>query len=354
MVVTSRFSPLDGMRGIASIAVMMFHFNRFYLPQGSLGIVPFLDRAYLSVDLFFLMSGFVMAHVYGQKLASNWRAQWMEFARVRFARIYPLFALTTLTMVITHALSQMPLSFVSLTGGSLALQPLILQYLGSGLSWNYPSWSIGTETAAYVLFVYSAGTLVNGKYPWLIAAGCIAIILVISTAQGGRLNVYVGLPALLRTLAEFALGALLYRAHLGDTTFPRKWLAFLAVLCAFLSTLTHWDFLMVGAFACLIYYAVNASTVLGRLLSTRAAVALGAWSYSIYLWHAPTHYAFMAMFAAIGFPTSLLNAWIARLLILVTALTVVGLSALSFNYFEVPVRRWLRRTLRPPTLSVTT
>jgi peptidoglycan/LPS O-acetylase OafA/YrhL len=46
--------------------------------------------------LFFLMSGFVMAHVYGQKLASNWRAHWRDFAIMRFARIYPLFAVTTL------------------------------------------------------------------------------------------------------------------------------------------------------------------------------------------------------------------------------------------------------------------
>src|SRR5271170_7062792 len=116
-----RISSLDGMRGIAAIAVMMFHFNIFFLPQARL---PFLGRAYLSVDLFFLLSGFVMTHVYGRELASNWRAHWLKFAIARFARIYPLFALTMLVMMIIVALSATQIRLVSLSGRSLVLQPL--------------------------------------------------------------------------------------------------------------------------------------------------------------------------------------------------------------------------------------
>jgi peptidoglycan/LPS O-acetylase OafA/YrhL len=129
---TSRIASLDGLRGIAAVGVMIFHFNYFFLPQAALtSMLPFmrpiLDHAYLGVDLFFLMSGFVMAHVYGQKLSSNWRAHWRDFATMRFARIYPLFVLTTLVMVVTHALTHMPLSWISFSIRSLALQPLLLQ-----------------------------------------------------------------------------------------------------------------------------------------------------------------------------------------------------------------------------------
>jgi peptidoglycan/LPS O-acetylase OafA/YrhL len=67
--------------------------------------VPFVGRAYLAVDLFFLLSGFVMAHVYGRLLTSDRRAHWLLFARARFARIYPLFALTTLAMFAIAAVS---------------------------------------------------------------------------------------------------------------------------------------------------------------------------------------------------------------------------------------------------------
>ncbi len=59
-----RVPALDGLRGIAALSVMAFHFNIFFLPQAGLSkFVPFLNRAYLAVDLFFLLSGFVMAHV---------------------------------------------------------------------------------------------------------------------------------------------------------------------------------------------------------------------------------------------------------------------------------------------------
>ena len=163
----SRIASLDGLRGIAAVGVMIFHFDHFFLPQAALtSMSPFmrtiLDRAYLGVDLFFLMSGFVMAHVYGQKLSSNWRVHWRNFAIMRFARIYPLFVLTTLVMVVTHALAHIPLSWISFSSRSLALQPLLLQ-VWVALSWNYPSWSISTEAAAYAFFVFFAGALVTGR-----------------------------------------------------------------------------------------------------------------------------------------------------------------------------------------------
>src|SRR5215472_17074742 len=125
----TRIRGLDGVRGLAAIAVMLFHFNIFFLPQAHL---PFVGRAYLAVDLFFLLSGFVMAHVYGRLLARNWRVHWREFARARCARIYPLFAMTTLAMTIAVALFKTPLIKVSFTSRSLWLQPFLLQQWAYG------------------------------------------------------------------------------------------------------------------------------------------------------------------------------------------------------------------------------
>jgi len=118
----NRIPCLDGLRGLAALAVMLFHFNYFFLPQARLtAIVPFVSRAYLAVDLFFLLSGFVMAHVYGSLLASNWRVHAVQFARARFARLYPLFAVTTLAMAIVFALSHTPLPLVSFSDGSVLI-----------------------------------------------------------------------------------------------------------------------------------------------------------------------------------------------------------------------------------------
>ena len=229
---------MDGLRGLAALAVVLFHFNIFFLPQARL---PLVGRAYLAVDFFFLLSGFVMAHVYGRSLASNWRMHAWQFARARFARLYPLFAVTTLTMVIIFALSHIPLIFVSFSGGSLALQPFVLQQWASGLNWDYPSWSISTEAEAYVFFVFCSSILLAGKRPRLIAIGCIVILAALCLRHSGSLNYVVGIAALLRTLAEFSLGVLLYRAHSAAFGFPRWLAAILSVVFAGLALITRLD-----------------------------------------------------------------------------------------------------------------
>ena len=199
-----RLPSLDGLRGFAAIIVMAFHFNIFFVPQANLfDVIPFLYKGYLAVDLFFLLSGFVMAHVYGATLASDWRAQWKKFAVARFARIYPLFAVTTLVMAIAVSILHTPLRTgapISLSGGSLALQPFLLQQWISSGSWNYPSWSISTEAEAYIYFAFFAGVFFVGGRSRLVAVGCIFILAALSLAKGGTLNYSHKIAALVRHL----------------------------------------------------------------------------------------------------------------------------------------------------------
>jgi peptidoglycan/LPS O-acetylase OafA/YrhL len=309
MTRVARVTSLDGMRGIAAVAVMSFHFNIFYLPQARL---PFLGRAYLSLDLFFLLSGFVMAHVYGCLMASDWRAHWRRFALARFARIYPLFSTTTLAIVVLVALFGAPTPRVLFSGRSLALQPPLLQQWCSGLSWNYPSWSISTEAEAYLYFVFFAGLLFTGKHPRLLALCCVGVLAALSLGDGGGLNYYVGIRALLRTLAGFSLGVLLYRAYLRHTARPQQWSGVAAILFAGAFSISRLDFLAVCAFACLIYYSVNAMNAIHKLLDTRYLVVLGNWSYSIYLLHAPVQFAVMIAFNAFHHPVAQLSFLAAR------------------------------------------
>jgi peptidoglycan/LPS O-acetylase OafA/YrhL len=335
----TRIRSLDGLRGIAALAVVAFHSNIFFLPRAGL---PFVGRAYLAVDLFFLLSGFVMAHVYGRELASDYRAHWLKFAIARFARIYPLFALTTLAMIIGVTLSDIRPRFILFSGWSLALQPFLLQQW-SNLSWNYPSWSISTEAEAYIYFIFFAGLLLTGKFPRLIGISCACLLAALCIANSGSLNLCSGIYALLRTLAEFSIGVLLYRAYSGHPHFLSRWAAILGVLCVALTAITKLDCFTVAALACLICYAVDATGGLGRSLNSRPAVALGNWSYSIYLWHAPIHLAVMTSFAASGHSVARLDRWDARFLLLATTIVVVGLSALSYQYFETPMRCSLTR-----------
>jgi peptidoglycan/LPS O-acetylase OafA/YrhL len=336
-----RVSSLDGLRGIAAIAVMAFHFNVFFLPQAQLPL-PLLGHAYLAVDLFFLLSGFVMAHVYGHALASNWRGHWRRFALARFARIYPSFFVTTFAVLVLARLYPIPTRLVSFSVHSLALQPPLMQQW-SGLSWNYPSWSISTEAEAYLYFVLFAGFLITGRHPRLIAVCCLGILLLLNIS-GGSLNYYVGLPAILRTIAGFSLGVLLYRSHSRRSGSPRQWVGLISAIFAITFAVTKIDLLAVLAFACFIYYSVSADDLPTKLLNSHISVALGNWSYSIYLLHAPVHFAVMVAFAACQHPVSQLDLRSARILLFGTAFVVVALAAVHNRFIEMPLRHWLLRT----------
>ena len=341
-----RVPSLDGLRGIAALAVMAFHFNLFFLPQAGLStIVPLVNRAYLAVDLFFLLSGFVMAHVYGRQLAANRKAHWRRFALARFARLYPLFAIATAAVVALVALCHAPEDGVSFSGRSLALEALMLQQWCSGLSWDYPSWSISTEAEAYTFFIFFAGILLAGKYPRLMIICCILVLAVLSVRRGGNINYFVGVGALLRTLAGFCLGVLIYRYYLSRTEDTRKWSGILAVLFLCLWTLSRMDFIAICGFAFLIIYCAHATNLFATLLESSPLVMLGNWSYSVYLWHVPVYLAVMVGFAANRHPVSQLNPLSARLLLLATALAVVSLAALHYRYVEIPIRHKLRAML---------
>jgi peptidoglycan/LPS O-acetylase OafA/YrhL len=197
-----RIPCLDGLRGVAAIAVMLFHFNLFYLPQALLSdVVPLVTRAYLGVDLFYMLSGFVMADVFGRLLALNWQAYWLDFAIARVARIYPAFAVTLLTMIIVVTLSNMPPQTVIFSGRSLPPRPMLLQQWASDLSWDYPSWSVSTQAEAYTFSVLSVNLLVTGRRPLLIALCCVAIVVGLNVSHGNFFSYWVFCPP--RTLAEF-------------------------------------------------------------------------------------------------------------------------------------------------------
>jgi peptidoglycan/LPS O-acetylase OafA/YrhL len=83
---TRRYVTLDGMRGVAAMIVILFHAAGSIAPYG---LRP--RFGFLAVDLFFALSGFVLAYSYDRKFAAGMTP--LSFMRLRFIRLYPLFAL---------------------------------------------------------------------------------------------------------------------------------------------------------------------------------------------------------------------------------------------------------------------
>ena len=96
----SRLAPLDGMRGLAILLVIVFHFfQRFpeYYPYGD-EILPLASHGYLGVHLFFIISGFVIA------LTLSKKPTLLQFAVGRFVRLWPaMLVCSTLTFIFLNS-----------------------------------------------------------------------------------------------------------------------------------------------------------------------------------------------------------------------------------------------------------
>ena len=128
---------LTALRGIAAAGVLAFHIG---------APIP----GYLCVDLFFMLSGFVLMHAYSEHFARSVSgAADRRFLRARLARIYPVHILTILLLLPLFG------SDPSFSLGALIHNLLLTQgpWL-SEASWNYGAWSISAEWHAYLIFPF--------------------------------------------------------------------------------------------------------------------------------------------------------------------------------------------------------
>lgn len=293
-----RFAFLDGIRGLAALLVLGRHTVEDWGFE--------LHRSYLAVDVFFLLSGFVIAHAYEARLATQ-RLSLSDFFLLRLIRLYPAYLLSLLlaAMIAWHDLASGNHRTFN-NGSELALTlALAAFYLPSTLSnkrdlftLNFPAWSLAFELLVNAVYVLLR--------PWLSTRRlllCCALF-GIALALGGR---YFGhldqgyfwsllgiLTGLLRTMFGFFVGVLLYRLH------PRlaglrqsRWTAWaglilvMAVLCS--PNLGRWnlfaDLLAVGVLFPLALVLAAHHEAGGR--GERLLLALGATSYPVYLLHLP-------------------------------------------------------------------
>jgi peptidoglycan/LPS O-acetylase OafA/YrhL len=368
--VRERSSPehlasLTPLRGIAALWVVLFHYCWHFPavhPDRYTGAVY---KGYLAVDLFFILSGFVISHVYHRTFAQRVTGpSYRDFLKARVARIYPLH-LTVLLLFVVTALGERALAYaqrgsfgpIPLVGerslGAFFANLLMLQGIWAReLSWNDPAWSISLEFLAYFLFPL--------WFPWLwraapaakICAGGLFLIALgwLAYSTGDDFNQWNGVGAILRCLPEFLIGALLYSAYRSQVLAPVLATdTALVTATLLLCTLLHFagpDFTIVPLFALLILTAVSNKGRLGPLLNSALFLWLGNISYSLYLIH------WFVLFVTTEAVRARPGTEIAKLpldlsLALMTAMLAVSLllATLSYRFVEVAGRRWLRERL---------
>lgn len=197
---------LTSLRFVLALGVVVFHYQLNMLPAGEPPIA-LIERARLGVDVFFILSGFVLAHVYAHSYQFG-RFNYRRFLVARLARIYPAHLAILLAMALVALIAQtlnqpFEAERYSLPGwlASLALVHAWWPWPIPN-EWNGPSWSLSAEWAAYLAFpLFAFLGLRRGRVAWRTIA--LSAVLFIWFDE-----LYRGLYGQILTHAESALGVL--------------------------------------------------------------------------------------------------------------------------------------------------
>ncbi len=284
---THRYAALDAMRGLAAFAVVVYHLQRPYAPS-----------AYVAVDFFFVLSGFVIAKAYSEKLAGGMSV--LSFMKARYRRLYPLFFLGSLyglAQLLAHGAS------ANFSDGDLLASMVTTLFMLPSPSFltrsatelwplyplNGPAWSLFWELLVNVLF---ACFLVRLKTRSLILIAALSLAMLIASVFLHR-SLDLGWEwksidgGLARVLFSFTVGIVIYRVQ-GRREVVGTYLAIvpIALLCGLLFLPTQ-----SLKFALLFCVVLSPMIVFAGMrleipsIFQPAGVFLGYLSYPIYMCH---------------------------------------------------------------------
>lgn len=266
---------LDSWRGICALAVAMFHFPI----AGSLRDFPLFSHGYLFVDFFFVLSGFVIATAWEERLTQP--SQTWPFLLRRFGRLWPLHV-CVLALFVTASVAQGDIGSDERHSVAAILTNLGLVHglgIHTDLTWNGPSWSISVEALLYVMFALLV-RLPSREWIYL-ALIVVSLGLLHRYAPNGMASTFD--YGVFRGVAGFLTGVLITRAPARALGTGAEVVA-VAGVAAFVST-GAMTILAPLVFGAAVYVFANSNGMFGRSLNWTPVARLGEWSYSIYMVH---------------------------------------------------------------------
>lgn len=355
----SYFRTLASLRFFAAFWVMLFHFSDA-LPGGSLKESGFVSNGTMAVDFFFILSGFIIAHIYKGQFYSGQITK-VSFYIKRLARIYPVHLFTLCIYVAAIFLarglgeldrfpSEMSSYYEGLSFDRIMFNAFLVHGWGvePDLFLNKPSWSISAEWFVYLCFPFF---ILAGRkahfLTWLLAGAVLAVILWWLTPLIGlrRLTLLTFDYSILRILPEFLIGMGIYdfgrRYRLSVKAQPLFLTLFLLTL--FLAECRAEGIYLMFLFAAIIYLAAEVDRQgHNGLLQDRGLVYMGEASYSLYMIHFPVldfTYVFIGLYMYGGpIPSEAFALiWAAMFP------AAIILSILMYMFVEKPSRNFINR-----------
>ncbi len=343
------YEILDGLRGVAAIAVVIFHFMEWLFTDASKN---FIGHGFLAVDFFFCLSGFVIAYAYDDRLG---KMGVLEFLKARAIRLHPLVVAGSILGLLAflfdpfgghlelYSNAKLLLAFVC--SALLIPLPVIADRAFNLFGFNAPSWSLFWEYVANIAYAFVLYKLSRGYLLLLTLISAIAICFVAYRA-GNLLGGWSG-PTFwdgsARVAFSFLAGMLIYRSN----WIIKNRLGFIgmAVLLflAFMMPFSKWNW-VTESFVVLIYFplliALGAGASLNKGLK-KLCLLLGQLSYPLYM----THYAVLWLFGnyyASRKPGPLQLACV----IITGIILLIGFAYIVMKVYDMPIRKYLNERLK--------
>jgi peptidoglycan/LPS O-acetylase OafA/YrhL len=352
-----KINELESLRGLAALLVVFFHVPRW----NSFLDVGIIKNGYLMVELFFVLSGFVIFNAYGNNIKST--RDLLRFQFLRFGRLYPvhiLFLLIFLLIEVAKYIAQFRFGIVSPNSQpfrennfmALIQHIFLVQAIGptgNPLTFNIPSWSISVEFYTYLVFGCVVLLLGRNGYRYLIFS-VIAIASIVLLASAATF----GFDDMLRCLAGFFIGCL---TAVAVKNVPLKVPRFASVIL-FLAIVAFLQFKPSKSYDIAIYFltagllgalVLQKSGLLNSVLRLNIFVWLGSISYSLYMSHQAVEWVANQIFrvvlkapeviASSGRSIPDLSGFTAILGVAFIVILSLVVSALVYRFVEKPMRK---------------
>lgn len=346
------YKALDGLRGIAALSVVTFHFMEMAIYNYS---KLFIGHGFLAVDFFFCLSGFVIAYAYDDRVGKLGIA---EFLKSRLIRLHPLVVLGSVLGLIALFLDPFVTAPMAYSSGRIALIFLVsillipypaIQERGFNLfGLNAPAWSLFWEYVANI--VYALVLFKLSRRTVIVLTSIAGIVLCLVGEHAGALsggwNGRTFWDGGARVAYSFLAGLLIFRSKWIIRS--RMGFSIIAVLLllAFLMPYAKGGWIR-EALVVLFYFPLLVALGAGATLSARSekiCTFAGNMSYPLYM----THYSVIWIFGNY-YERYKPDALHLAMVVISGVIVMVGVAFIAMISFDIPVRRYLsaHRTLKP-------
>jgi peptidoglycan/LPS O-acetylase OafA/YrhL len=353
----TEIKSLTGVRGLAAVYVIIFHWYAVLFHKKPQPInhylSVFISHGYLSVDLFFVLSSFLLsltsaAHFNNHLLKDDYKA----FMYKRFCRIFPLYTVVTLLYFFIFHFGEFESLIVNLT----LLQGIFSFANNSLIS---PGWSLTNEWVIYFFFPIAFYLIwkIRNK-AWILVLASIIIFILISIFRNNFLNwgnayslrnmhgfnpviIFTrGPSSFLRTIAAYLLGIF---AWLGFERIKKRavFLKYAAIFLFVLMFFKKTDILIILSMPFFIVY-ITERNIINRFLSSKVVYFLGLISYSLYV----NHYLFIDSYDKISKLLGLNSNNYLIISVFYVAVGTLVFSAITYYAIEKPVLKYLKKNRR--------